>query len=63
VIRNVAKILIQVKIYPSKEELRGAVEAYLEANHHEFYQRFSEHQWTSFYNKKFHQNVNSFFYV
>jgi len=63
VIRNVVKILIQVKIYPSKEELRRAVEAYLEANHHEFYQRFSEHRWTSFYNKKFHQNVNSFFYV
>ena len=45
-------------MYPLKEELRGAVEAYLETNHSEFYQKFSEHQWTSFYNKKFHPNVN-----
>jgi hypothetical protein len=48
-------------MYPTKEELRGAVEAYLKENHSEFYQKFSEHRWTSFYNKKFHQHVNSFF--
>ena len=50
-------------MYPSKEELRGAVEVYLETNYFEFYQKFSEHRWTSFYNKKFHPNVNSFFYL
>jgi hypothetical protein len=48
-------------MYPTKEELQKAVEAYLKENHSEFYQKFSEHRWTSFYNKKFHQHVNSFF--
>jgi hypothetical protein len=59
--KEVAKLLMSISIYPTKEELRGAVESYLEMNHTEFYQEFTEHQWTPFYNKRIHQIVRSFF--
>jgi hypothetical protein len=50
-------------IYPTKEELRGAVEAYLEANHTEWYHKFSEIQWTAFYNESIHKEVSSFLII
>jgi hypothetical protein len=49
-----------MSIYPSKEELRGATEAYLRANHIEFFDSFAEIRWTSYYNDNIHKNVSSF---
>ena len=49
-----------MSIYPSKEELRGATEAYLKENHVEFFDSFSEICWTSYYNDNIHKNVSSF---
>ena len=58
--KAVAKIMIKISIYPEKDELRGAVEAYLSENHSEFYNRFTEAQWTAFYNANFHKHVRFF---
>ena len=49
-----------MSIYPSKEELRRATEAYLKENHVEFFNSFTEIHWTSYYNDNIHKNVSSF---
>lgn len=51
---------MKMSIYPSKEELRGTTEAYLKENHIEFFNKFSEIQWTSYFNDNIHKNVSSF---
>ena len=61
VVKAVAKLILTITIYPSKEELRGAVEAYLSENHPEFFNKFTESRWTAFYNANFHKNVGFFF--
>jgi hypothetical protein len=45
-------------IYPTKAEMRGAVEAYLQTNHPEFYRKFTESSWTAYYNEMFHKDVS-----
>ena len=47
-------------IYPLKAEMRGAVEAYLKKNHSEFFNKFTEVQWTAYYNENIHKDVSSF---
>lgn len=42
-------------MYPSKSEMRGATEAYLEKNHLEFYNEFNEFHWTAYYNDNIHK--------
>src|SRR5947207_447129 len=51
---------MKMSIYPSKEELRGTTEAYLKENHIEFFSKFSEIRWTSYYNDNIYKNVSSF---
>ena len=51
---------MRVTIYPTKEELRGAVEKYLESNHREYINQFTETQWSGIYNKNIHKNVGTF---
>jgi hypothetical protein len=46
-----AKLVLKVTMYPTKEELRGAVESYLTKNHPDFYGQFSETRWTAYFNK------------
>lgn len=55
--------MIQTSIYPSKEEMRGAVEAYLTKNHHEFFNKFSEISWTAYYNEHIRKQVGSFLII
>jgi hypothetical protein len=62
VVKAVAKLTLKVTIYPSKEELRGTAEAYLSANHSEFFDKFTESRWTAFYNANFHKRVSSFLF-
>ncbi|RIA97976.1 hypothetical protein C1645_731978 [Glomus cerebriforme] len=57
IIQNIVKLLIKLSIYPSKEELRGATEAYLKENHIEFFSSFSKIYWTSFYNDNIYKNI------
>jgi hypothetical protein len=61
-LKNVAKLIIKIAIYPSNEELSGCVEKYLKSNHPEFYDNFSEIKWTAFYNKNLQKSVSRFFY-
>jgi hypothetical protein len=41
-------------IYPTKDEMRGTMEAYLATNHSEFYESFEEMHWTAYYNENIH---------
>jgi len=50
-------------VYPTKAEMRGAIEAYLEMNHTEFYNKFTEVQWTAYYNENIHKDVSSLLIV
>jgi len=53
---------MKLMIYPSKEELCGATEAYLKLNHAEFFRNFNETRWSSYYNDNIHKDVSSFFF-
>jgi hypothetical protein len=46
-------------IYPTKAEMRGAMEAYFKTNHSEFYNKFSEVQWTAYFNEDIYKDVSS----
>lgn len=59
-VKNVAKLVIKLTMYPAKEELRGAVEGYLAKNNPEFYNEFNEANWLAFYNLNIHRNVSFF---
>ena len=50
-------------IYPIKDEMRGAIEAYLEKNHSEFYKKFEEMHWIAYYNENIHQDLSSFLII
>jgi hypothetical protein len=52
---------MKIDLYPKKEELRGATEAYLLENHDEFFKKFSNPSWISFYNTSLHQPVSFLF--
>lgn len=53
-----AKLIIKVSLYPSKEDSRGATEAYLAENHPEFYKQFKETRWTTLYNNNIQHHVS-----
>ncbi len=52
---------MNISIYPTKDELRGATEAYLIENHQEFYEKFTEAKWTAYYNSNFQLRVSCLF--
>lgn len=58
--KEVVRLIMKVTIYPSRDELRGATEAYLTNNHPEFYKSFAEARWTSYYNTNFKLRVSFF---
>jgi len=51
---------MKINIYPSKEQMRGTIEAYLTKNYLEFYNKFNEVQWTAYYNENIYKEVSSF---
>lgn len=55
-------MIMKVSIYPTKEELRGALEAYLIENHAEFYESFTEVHWSAYYNENFYIRVSFLYY-
>jgi hypothetical protein len=59
-VKEVVKLIMRVAIYPSRDELRGATEAYLLENHPEFYKSFTKARWTSYYNTNFKLRVSFF---
>ena len=52
---------MKFSIYPSEEEMRGAVEGYLSKNHVEFFDEFNDACWTAYYNTNIRKNVGCWF--
>ena len=48
-------------MYPSKEELKGATEAYFKENHPEFYNNFSEVRWSLYFTVNIYSYVSFLF--
>lgn len=49
---------MKLSIYPTKDEFRGAAEAYLKESHPEFINNLSEIRWTSYYDANIYPNVS-----
>jgi hypothetical protein len=56
-VKEVTKLTMKSEIYPTKDCSRVATEVYLEHHHIDFYSKFSEAQWTGFYNTNIHPKV------
>lgn len=48
-------------IYPSKDDLRGATEAYLVEVHPDFYGKFMDNSWETYFNDHIHARVSFVF--
>ena len=58
-VKEVAKLTMKAEIYhTTKETSRAATEVYLEQNHPNFYNKFSESRWTGFYDTNIHFKVS-----
>jgi hypothetical protein len=57
-VKEVTKLTMKAEIYPTKETSRAATEAYLEHNHPDFINKFSESRWTGFYDTNVHSKVS-----
>ena len=51
-------MVFDTKIYVDKDELRVAVEAYLQDNHVEYYNSFDKTGWFAFYEKNISKEVS-----
>jgi len=61
VVKDVVKIIMKDNIYPSKDDLRAATEAYLNETYPEFYSKFVEYyRWVTYYNEHFYNHVSFF---
>lgn len=57
-VKSVASRLIQVSIYPSQEEFRGATDKYMAEVHLEFLKKLKKSQWIVYYEKNIYQLVS-----
>ena len=57
-VKEVVKLIMKAEIYPTKEASRAATEIYLEHNHPDFFNKFSESRWTGFYDTNIHPKVS-----
>ena len=56
-------MVFDTKIYVDKDELRAAVEAYLQGNHVEYFNSFDRTGWLAFYEKNISKEVSIHFFV
>src|SRR5437868_6207576 len=56
-------MVFDTKIYADKDELRAAVEAYLQGNHVEYFNSFDRTGWLVFYEKNISKEVSIHFFV
>src|ERR1043166_7873131 len=61
--KEAVKMVFDTKIYADKDELRAAVEAYLQGNHVEYYNSFDRTGWLAFYEKNISKEVSIRFFV
>jgi hypothetical protein len=58
-IKNIVKILLNVKIYPTNEQFRQTTEEYLSENHQDFFKKFKKRdKWISYYETIFYPQVS-----
>ena len=55
-------MVFDTKIYVDKDELRAAVEAYLQGNHVEYFNSFDRTGWLAFYEKNISKEVSIHFF-
>lgn len=51
-------MVFDTKIYADKDELRAAVEAYLQGNHEEYCNSFDRASWLAFYERNISKEVS-----
>lgn len=51
------KVVFNLSLYPTRDDLREATEIYLQANYKEFYNKFSRSRWIVFFDGKIYQEV------
>ena len=61
--KEAVKMVFDTKIYADKDELRAAVEAYLQGNHAEYYNSFDRTGWLAFYEKNISKEVSIHFFL
>ena len=63
IIKEVVKMVFETQVYADKDELRVAVEAYLNENHAEYFSSFDRTSWLPFYEKNISSEVSIFFSI
>src|SRR5436190_7897650 len=61
--KEAVKIVFDTKIYADKDELRAAMETYLQGNHVEYFNSFDRTGWLAFYEKNISKEVSIHFFV
>ena len=58
-VKNIVKILLNVKIYPTNEQFRQHTEEFLSENHQDFYKKFKKKdKRVAFYESVFYPHVS-----
>ena len=60
IIKEVVKMVFETQVYADKDELRVAVEVYLNGNHAEYFSSFDRTSWLPFYEKNISSEVSIF---
>jgi len=63
-VKNIVKILLNVKIYLTNEQFWQHIEEFLSKNHQDFYKKFKKKdKWVAFYESVFypHVSLNQFY--
>lgn len=55
-----ARLIAKITLYPTKGKSREFVKSYLFRNNTIFINKFTEEDWTVFYDSRFHKHVSSF---
>ena len=51
------KVVFNLSLYSTKDDLRETTEIYLQANYKEFYNKFVRSRWIVFFDRKIYQEV------
>ena len=57
-LKNIARILFDVSIYPTQDEFREATETFLKDDHSDFLKKFKKNQWILYYERNIYQSVS-----
>ena len=58
-VKNIVKILLNIKIYPTNKQFHQTTEEYLTKNHQDFFKKFKKREkWISYYESVFYPQVS-----